>query len=72
MTFFPSPEIAQSSFDEPLLELPRTWLIGALGAVALHVASAAVLFGCMHDTTFDLGAPGLVVDVDLAAGRRRS
>lgn len=57
-------------FDEPLRPVPRTWVIGAVGALALHVAGAAVVFGYLRDTGVDLGAPGLIVDIELTPPRR--
>ena len=57
-------------FDEPFRSSPRTWVIGAVGALALHVAGGALVFGYMHDQSVDLGAPGLVIDVDLTAPRQ--
>jgi len=57
-------------FEEPFRPLPRTWVIGAVGAIALHVAGGALVFSYMRDTAVDLGAPGLVIDVELTAPRR--
>lgn len=57
-------------FDESLRPLPRTWVIGAIGAIVLHVAGGVMVFGYLHDTSVGLGAPGLVVDVELTAPHR--
>jgi len=65
-----TPEFAKISFDETFGSWPRRWVIGALGALALHLAGGALVFGYLRDTTVDLGAPGLVVDVELTAPRR--
>lgn len=70
MTSVLSPEFAAVSFDEAFRPLPRTWVIGAIGALVLHLAGGALVVGYMRDTTADLGAPGLVVDVELTAPRR--
>jgi len=69
MTSVLSPEFGPS-FDQPLRSLPRTWVIGAVGALVLHVAGGALVFGYMRDRSVDLGAPGLVIDVELTAPRR--
>ena len=69
MTPVLSPESAPV-FDEPFRPLPRTWVIGAVGALALHVAGGALVFGYMRDKSVDLGVPGLVIDVELTAPRR--
>ena len=69
MTPVLSPEFAPV-FDEPFRPLPRTWVIGAVGALALHVAGGALVFGYMRDKSVDLGVPGLVIDVELTAPRR--
>jgi len=65
-----SSEFAPLSFEESLRSWPRTWVIGALGALALHLAGGAAVFGYLRDTTADLGAPGMVIDVELTAPRR--
>ncbi len=69
MTSVLSPEFGPS-FDQPLRSLPRTWVIGAVGALVLHVAGGALVFGYMRDRSVDFGAPGLVIDVELTAPRR--
>jgi protein TonB len=54
--------------EEPL---PRTvWLVGAVGALVLHTAVAGFAIHYLRDTTMDLGAPGMIVDVDLASPHR--
>lgn len=68
MTPVLSPEFGPG-FDQSLRSLPRTWVIGAVGALALHVAGVALVCGYMRDRSVDLGAPGLVIDVELTAPR---
>jgi TonB family protein len=58
--------------DEEPLPLPRAvWLVGALGALAIHAAAAALAFHYLPRDPADsnLGAPAMVIDVDLASPR---
>jgi periplasmic protein TonB len=57
--------------DEPL-PLPRTvWIVAALGALAIHAAGGALAFHYLQRDAADddLGAPAMVIDVDLASPR---
>jgi TonB family protein len=57
--------------DDALLAAPRNlWLLGAAGALALHAAAAMMAVHYFRDSSNDLGAPGLVINVELAAPRR--
>lgn len=57
--------------DEVLAPLSRTiWTIAALVALAIHAAAGVLVFHAMHDAGDDLGAPGLVIDLDLTSPRR--
>jgi protein TonB len=59
------------SLDEGLAPLPRSvWIVGALGALTLHVAAGLFAFHYMQRGTDDLGAPGMFIDVELASPRR--
>jgi len=54
--------------DEALTPASRAhWIIAALAALAIHASIAVAVFHYMSDATNDLGAPGLVIDVDLNA-----
>ncbi len=46
------------------------WIAGALGALALHAAACLFAVHYLARDSDELGAPGLVIDVDLAAPRR--
>jgi protein TonB len=46
-----------------------TWTIAALGALAIHGAVVALVFDYLHNTAIDLGAPGLIIDVELSSPR---
>jgi periplasmic protein TonB len=58
--------------DELLLPLSRTvWVRAALGALAIHAGIAAIVLRSMQNGANDeLGAPALVISVDLLAPRR--
>jgi TonB family protein len=45
------------------------WVIGAVGALAIHGATAAAVAHFMTPDSDDLGAPGLEISIDLAAPR---
>jgi TonB family protein len=57
--------------DADPLPLPRTvWIIAALGALVIHATAGALAFHYLQrDTSEDLGAPVMVIDVDLASPR---
>lgn len=46
------------------------WAIAALGALAIHAAVGGLVLHYTRDTATELGAPGLVLDVDLTAPQR--
>ncbi len=57
---------------EPSSGLPlRLWVIGVIGAVALHVACVALAVASLpsDDESDDLGAPAMEIGLDLAAPR---
>jgi protein TonB len=57
--------------DEALAPVSRTiWTIAALGALAIHAAAGVLVFHAMRDTGDELGAPALVIDLDLTSPRR--
>ena len=57
--------------DEELLPSSRTtWIIGGLGAFAIHAACGFIALHYSELEATDFGAPGMVVDVDLAAPHR--
>lgn len=57
--------------DETLAPLSRTiWTAAALGALAIHAAAGVFVFHYARDPTSELGAPGIVIDVDLTSPRR--
>jgi hypothetical protein len=57
--------------DEQLLPSSRAiWIVGALGAITIHAAGGLLAFYYSQHQADDLGAPGFVIDVDLAAPRR--
>jgi protein TonB len=62
---------ALSLLDEDAPPVSRsTWIAGALGALMLHAAAClAAMHYAAHDSD-DLGAPGLVIDVDFVSPRR--
>jgi len=55
--------------DVEPLPLPRTvWVVAALGALAIHAACGALAFHYLQrDADSDLGAPGIMIDVDLVS-----
>lgn len=58
--------------DDRLPPLSRTvWIVAALGALAIHAAGAALVFQYLQpDAADELGAPAIVIDLDLASPRR--
>ena len=57
--------------DEELLPSSRTtWIVGGLGAFAIHAACGFIALHYSQFDATDLGAPGMVIDVDLAAPHR--
>ena len=57
--------------DEELLPSPRTtWIIGGLSAFAIHTACGFIALHYSRLDATDFGAPGVVIDVDLAAPHR--
>jgi periplasmic protein TonB len=46
------------------------WTIAALGALAIHAAVCGLVLHYTRDTATELGAPGLVFDIDLTAPQR--
>ena len=61
----------RAPLDEELLPSPRTtWIIGGLGAFAIHAACGFIAIHYSQLDATDFGAPGMVVDVDLAAPDR--
>jgi protein TonB len=58
--------------DERLLPLSRTvWFRAALGALAIHAGLGALVLGSVeNDANDELGAPALVIGVDLLAPHR--
>lgn len=57
--------------DEALAPVSRTiWTIAALGALAIHAAAGVLVFHSMRDAGDELGAPALVIDLDLTSPRR--
>jgi periplasmic protein TonB len=65
--FFPQ----RALLDEDPLPLPRTvWVVAALGALAIHAACGALAFHYLQrDADDDLGAPAIMIDVDLVSPR---
>ncbi|HEX4411689.1 MAG TPA: energy transducer TonB [Xanthobacteraceae bacterium] len=62
-------EAAEPHVDEARLRrrARMIWIIGALGALAIHGGTAAAVAHFMTPDSDDLGAPGLAVSVDLTA-----
>jgi protein TonB len=57
--------------DEALAPVSRTiWTIAALGALAIHAAAGVLVFHSLRDAADELGAPALVIDLDLTSPRR--
>jgi periplasmic protein TonB len=58
--------------DDRLRPPSRTvWLAAALGALAIHAAGAVFVFQYLQrDAADELGAPGILIDVDLTSPRR--
>jgi periplasmic protein TonB len=56
--------------DEPTPPRSRaTWATAALVALAIHGTAAALTLYSLHSAAIDLGAPGLVIDVELSSPR---
>jgi TonB family protein len=57
--------------DVEPVPLPRTvWVVAALGALVIHAACGALAFHYLQrDADNDLGAPGIMIDVDLESPR---
>jgi len=66
--FFPQ----RAPWDEGLLPLSRTvWAVAALVALAIHAAGGVLAFRYLQrDAGNDLGAPGIMIDVDLVSPHR--
>lgn len=58
--------------DRPLHMSRSTWVLAALGALAIHAAGAAVTLGYQRstDNADDLGAPAIEIGVELMSPRR--
>jgi TonB family protein len=64
-------ETPASIFDEEAIpsRSRATWAMAALGALAIHGAVAVLVFHYLHNMAIDLGAPGLIIDVELSSPR---
>lgn len=60
-----------AQFDDAPHHSTRLWMVAAAGALALHLALAALFITTLdNDDDSDLGAPGLTIGLDLASPSR--
>jgi periplasmic protein TonB len=64
--------IAMLDCEQPQHISRTIWLVAALGALALHAGGVAIALSTMHssDADDDLGAPAIVIGVDLMSPHR--